>query len=227
MYKRFYLFFVALFAPAFLFPASAYAVPYSFEYSGHITDQRTPSYTFRNIVNGTLIFDPAAVKDRYPQDAYYSESFIRPGYSDFVTGPVSPNTGLNQDYVRFYNGFNAPGNPEPSEDAFNINDGSVVKGMLNSLFISVEPYTLDWLLNDVVTEFNFGPDQLGDRSYAVFQTGSYSVDSSGPSLNNISDVYYQLDFAKLTAVNVPEPGSLFLSFVGMLALFFSRRMKTN
>jgi hypothetical protein len=135
--------------------------------------------------------------------------------------------GLNQDYVRFNNGFNEPENPEPSDDAFNINDGSVVNGVLNSLFISVGQHSLDWLFNDNVTEFNFGPDQLGDSSYAVFQTGSYYVDSAGPTFIKISEVYYQLDFAKLAAVNVPEPGSLFLAFIGMLALFFSRRMKVS
>lgn len=205
----------------------AFSEPYTFEYSGHLTSRHSPGYDVGDSVKGSLTFDTANAFDAEPDDIYYSESFIVPGRPDFVLGYVAPNAGLNQDYVRFYNGFNEPGNPFPFADSFNINDGNVVDGVFNSLFIAAAPHALDWLANDRVTEFNFGASQLADESYAVFKTGNYYQTPMGPALSNISEAYYQLDFARLShaVINVPEPDSLFLSFVGFIALLLGRRSK--
>ena len=208
------------------FPVVAFSVPYTLEYSGYLTDRHTPGYTMGDYVSGSLTFDVENAYDIYDAD-YWSEYRTLNTSPDFVTGYVAPNIGLNRDYVRFSN--EDSDNPEPSLDAFNINDESIVDGVMNALFISVAPPALDWTADDKVTEFTFTADQLDDQSLIIFQTANYRVDQWGPELNNLSQVYYQLDFARLSraVVNVPEPDSLFLSFVGLLALLLGRRSRAN
>ena len=212
--------------PVLLSPLAAHAIPYSLEYSGHLTDRHTSGYNFENVVSGKLIFDLDFAADQYPQDIYYSEYKIIPGLQDFVTGYVAPNVGLNQDFVRFANGYNEPDNPEPFNDAFNIYDATVVDGIRTAVFVGVEPPELDWLTNDKLTEFDFGPDKLTtNRSDILFTKDFFSIGSDGvPTVRTIYEAYYQLDFAKLTAVRVPEPSSMLL-FIGGVALFLSRRLR--
>jgi hypothetical protein len=212
----------------FCLPLTAFSAIYTFEYSGQLTDRRTAGYDFPEYISGTLTFDLANGFDRYPTDPYYSEYIIREGRPDFVTGYVPINTGLNKDEVRFNNGFNAPGNPEPSWDGFNIYDASVVNGILNSIFVAAEVDNLDWLTNDRPREFSFGDDQLNARSTARISEQSYTIGGDGfPTVSTIYEAYYDLDFAELSKTNLPEPSPIALISIGMLGLLLKRRIKTD
>ena len=66
---------------------------------------------------------------------------------------------------------------------------------------------------------------LGGGSNILFTKDFFSIGSDGvPTVRTIYEAYYQLDFAKLTAVRVPEPSSMLL-FIGGVALFLSRRLR--
>lgn len=210
-------------------PMFAYSSVFTFEYSGRLTDRYTAGYEFPEYISGTLTFDLAFARDVYPGDPYYSEYQILSGSPDFVTGYVTPYTGRNTDFVRVNNGFGEPGNPEPFWDGFNINDGSVINNIEDSIFVGVEVEGLDWLFNDSVKEFSYTGEDMNNRSNARVSRYSYlGIAPDGAwMVRPIYDAYYLLDFAKLTAKDVPEPGSLLLLFVGGLGLLLRRQYKTR
>ena len=87
---------------------------------------------------------------------------------------------------------------------------------------------LDWRLNDSTGEFTFNTDQLDDEySYGTFGASTYYVDNLEPREENLSEKYNQLDFAKPGAIYVPEPSAVLLTFIGLVALLFSRRFKSD
>lgn len=197
---------------------SAHASVFALQYSGQLTDRHTAGMIFPEFISGTLTFDLAAATDIYPP-TYSAEYKILEGKPDFVTGYIPANTGLNQDFVRVYDG-NDPANPEPFYDGFNIYDASVVNGIRNSIFIAVETGGVDWLNSDSVTPFSFTDSQLNDRSYAVISSAMFWIGSDGDTyVRPLHEAYYDLDFAELTEVNVPIPNALLLILSAIAGLW--------
>lgn len=211
---------------AYLFlclPTVAHATLFTLEYSGRLTDRYTEGYDFDDYISGTLTFDLAFAADEYPEDEFYSEYQIIPGAEDFVTGYVTPNEGINRDFVRVNNGYGEPENPMPFWDGFNFYDASIVEGgIYDAIFVGVEVENLDWIFNDQVKEFSLTGAEMNDRSTASISRSIYS-DQWGGTIWPVYDAYYLLDFVKLTAVDVPVPNSLYLMLIGGLALLIRRR----
>lgn len=218
---------LALVVIALCVSCASHATLFKLDYSGKLTDRYTTGYEFDEYISGTLMFDLAFAADEYPQDEFYSEYRILPGALDFVTGYVTPNVGINDDFVRVSNGYGEPAHPEPFWDGFNFYDSSIVEGGIkDALFIGVEVENLDWLFNDSVKGFSYTGSDMNERSTAVISRSIYTNEGGG-TVRRIYDAYYLLDFAELRAVNVPEPGSLYLLLIGGLALLLRRGNKNS
>lgn len=203
---------------------TADAALFKLEYSGHLTDRFTPGYDFDDYINGTLMFDLAMAEDVYPGDKFYSEYQIIPGASDFVTGYVTPNEGINHDFVRVNNGYGEPDNPEPHLDSFNFYDSNVVEGGIkDAIFVGVYIDDLDWLFNDSVKQFSYTGADLNETSTASITRGIFTNEWGGTYYPEY-EAYYLLDFVKLSAIDVPTPTSLPLLLMGGLFLVLRRRV---
>ncbi|RYY73328.1 MAG: PEP-CTERM sorting domain-containing protein [Gammaproteobacteria bacterium] len=85
------------------------------------------------------------------------------------------------------------------------------------------PYASDYPASNKGSDFLTG--QLNSQeSYASSPTDAYAAEAAIQNLADRSDIHNQ--FVKLVAVNVPEPNTLFLPAIGLLALLLGRRLKT-
>lgn len=215
------LIFIFLFS---IIPFTAQATLYTLEYSGHLTDRRTQGYVFDEHISGTLTFNLAFATDVYPDDEFYSEYQIIPGAPDFVTGYVTPNLGVNDDFVRVNNAFGEPDNPEPYADGFNFYDSSILAdGLKDAIFVRIQLNNLDWVFNDSVKEFSFAGAVLNESAHAVISRGKQLTQGGERYYYPTYDAWYQLDSIKLKAADVPETGILYLMLMGGIALLMRRR----
>lgn len=221
----------AFFLTALIVPCSAFASLYTFEYSGKLTDRVTPGFDFLDQISGVLTIDMNAGLDEHPSpfSAHYS---LKEGHSDFVTGYVTSEIGINRDVVRFYNGLNAPGNTEPWWDAFDVLDSSVVNGIGSGLSLYAHVKDLDWLSDDNPTPLFFS-DYSGFEGTALLSQYEHWIGDNGDTyVRDIAWAYYELDFARLSVVNasVAEPSAailMVLSILGLLVRFRRGNTRTS
>ncbi len=216
----------ALLFTTLIMPSAAFASLYTFEYSGKLTDRVTPGFDFPERINGVLAFDMHAGIDTHP-DPFSSHYSIREGYSDFVTGYIPTNSGINNDAVRFYNGFNAPGNSEPWWDAFDVYDSNIVDRLATGLFLIAYVKDLDWLSDDTGHPLFFS-NYLAFEGTGMLTQYEYWIGADGDAYaRDIASAYYDLDFARLSIVNisVTEPAAPILMMLGLLGALvrFRRR----
>lgn len=209
----------AFFLTALIVPYSAFASLYTFEYSGKLTDRVTPGFDFPDQISGVLTIDMDAGFDENP-NPFSSHYYISDGHSDFVTGYIPNNTGINNDLVRFFNGFNAPGNTEPWWDAFDVYDSSIVDGIATGLFLSAYVNDLDWLSDDTASPLFFS-NYSGFEGTGLLRQYEQWIGADGDTyVRDIASAYYELDFARLSLVNasVAEPSTAILMALGILGL---------
>lgn len=211
-------------------PMSAHASLFTFDYSGHVKTiyGSGMGYELGDYLLGQLTFDlSCSTGDQFPDDLSYAQYSAREDGSSFVSGFLA-DIGQSGDYVRIYNGFSDPYAPPNPSVGFAVGNRTFFGGSENrssAMELSVSLEGVNWVNNDNIRDFLFtSKDLYPGYSYGSFSSRYDYTAEDGTRWTQNNQVLFDFDIIQLTAVDVPESGTLILGAIGALALFLRRRM---
>jgi hypothetical protein len=205
-------------SPAFSFVA--HASMYKLDYFGSVTESNSTDFAVGDPISGTFEINLSKADRRLDRPDLLS--FQSEARRDFIKGYFPPSTE-HFDHISFYNAID----PDiissgPIGDGFYISDYSRKLGDLET-YTESALYILspvDWLGGTDVSEFEFLESDLQKLPIAHSFGGFFIYDLWD---SNDAEIRYKLTYAKLYAVNVPEPSSILLILLACSAIFLQRK----